>query len=78
VSDDGNANRSSNDLSNNIIIVNQNGMNDKKPIHLNDIRSFEGNEIINDLLIIRYKKLFFVMKYSMRQIKANFSELLTY
>jgi hypothetical protein len=53
-------------------------MDDRKPLHLNDLRAIDGNEIIADLIFIRYKKLFFVMKYTSKPLKANLSELLPY
>lgn len=82
ISEDGNNNKNNNNnkinQSNGLIVVNQKDMADRKPLHLNDLRAADGSEIIIDLLFIRFKKLFFVMKHSSKPLKANLSELLSY
>lgn len=74
ISDDGNTLKNNN----NFIVVNQKDMDDRKPLYLNDLKDINGNEIIIDLLFIRYKKLFFIMKYSSKPLKADFNEMLAY
>ncbi len=74
-----NINYNNNYQSNNkLIVVNLKDMSDRKPLHLNDLRAFDGSEIIHDLHFMRYKKLFFVKKYSSKPLKADLSELLSY
>ncbi len=74
LSEDGNSNKN-----NHFIVINEKNISvDKKPFHLNDLRSINGDEIIVELIFIRYKKLFYVYKYSTKPVKIDLSVLLTY
>ena len=75
-------NPENNNTNNNLIKIeiNQQDMSDNNPnqINLNDVRSLINTDITFDLIFIRYKKIFFVQKYSTKSLNFNILELLRY
>lgn len=69
-----------NNLNSNLIVINKKDISDKKPLHLNDIRSSipNNNDILNDIILMRYKKIIFVYKYTPKPLNIQLSEILRY